>query len=59
MFFHLHINGWILKLFAYISSFDQKLIPFNQDFIAINDFPNLAKQILIVPFTINIRETAK
>ena len=54
-----HINGWILKFFAYITDSDLKLVQFVDDMISLNDLPSLAKQMLIVPFTINIGETGK
>ena len=48
------ISGWFLSFFAYLNKEDKKgnYIQFDGDSIKVSKFSNLAKQMLIVPFTI-------
>ena len=50
---HDYISGWFLKFFAYSKRHsDERYIKFEKDTIKVEDFDNLANQMLIVPFTI-------
>ena len=48
------IYGWFLSFFAYLNKADEKgnFIQFNGEYIKVSHFSSLAKQMLIVPFTI-------
>ena len=49
-----HICGWFLHFFAYLNkkNFKKKLKPFTDNSLKVEDFKNLASQMLIVPFKI-------
>lgn len=48
------IYGWFLSFFAYLNKVDEKgnFIQFDGEYIKVSHFSSLAKQMLIVPFTI-------
>ena len=49
-----HICGWYLQFFAYLNKKDYngKIKPFNEDSLKVENFKDLANQMLIVPFKI-------
>ena len=50
-----HISGWFLQFFAYLNKKDKysgKILRFVEDSLKVEDFKDLASQMLIVPFKI-------
>ena len=49
-----HISGQFLKFFAYLNKKDYngKIKPFTEDSLKVEDFKDLASQMMIVPFKI-------
>ena len=49
-----HICGWLLQFFAYLNkkSFNDEIMPFTGDSLKVEDFKDLASQMLVVPFKI-------